>query len=66
MSRHEVHITELEVENDRLEDMIFNMNIEIRKLVKCKEALVAMRKCPLIIDAGFVPYITSVLGDEDE
>ena len=34
-------------------------NVELRK---CKEALEAMAKCPLIIEAGFVPYIKGVLG----
>ena len=35
---------------------------ELTQLRKCKDALEAMLKCPLIQDAGFVPYIESVLG----
>ena len=35
---------------------------EVVPLRKCKDALEAMLKCPLIQDAGFVPYIESVLG----
>jgi len=50
-----------------LYDFILLDNIEeLKELRKCKEALEAMRKCPLIIEAGFVPYIESVLGLRDD
>lgn len=39
---------------------------ELTQLRKCKEALEAMLECPLIKEAGFVPYIESVLGLRDD
>jgi len=46
-------------------ETIGKQKLEIRELRKCKEALRSMMKCPLIIEAGFVPYIENVLGLRD-
>jgi len=54
---------------ERIEGMnksLDNIEQELTQLRKCKEALEAMLKCPLIQDAGFVPYIESVLGLRDD
>jgi len=51
---------------DMLRDSVNRLETELTELRKCKEALEAMRKCPLIIEAGFVPYIESVLGLRDD
>ena len=50
----------------RLQRIVSKKEEELTELRKCKEALEAMRKCPLIIEAGFVPYIESVLGLRDD
>lgn len=49
-----------------LPNTIEELRKETVELNKYKEALEAMLKCPLIKEAGFVPYIESVLGLRDD